>query len=289
MKNKINLWTIFLWSSFWAILIALMLLKFNANAQPFVVSGTVTMYQNGGGVGAPLADVNITDYNQTVTYATTNANGDFSFVDPYPTVPGWHCLIKPHLEGYVFVPEYRQFAITYDMTYQNFEAIKSIIDLIGIPSTVQTNTFVPIGCSDLTLIPSDPTFGCQMTSYHMGLQWSMIDPGTTNVQWDGSNYNGYLYFNNSGVCVVRATIEKGVSLTQPFIKDFTIEVTAPPIIAVTDITNVPTTATVGVNLTLNGTVIPTNATNKTINWEVKNGGGRNCIVKESKNSEKILF
>ena len=42
-------------------------------------------------------------------------------------------------------------------------------------------------------------------------------------------------------------------------------------VAVTDITNGPTAATVGTPLTLSGTVTPSDATNKTIVWSVKSG------------------
>ena len=45
----------------------------------------------------------------------------------------------------------------------------------------------------------------------------------------------------------------------------------PAFVAVTNITGVPTAATVGTPLTLSGTVAPTNATNKTIVWTVKSG------------------
>jgi len=46
---------------------------------------------------------------------------------------------------------------------------------------------------------------------------------------------------------------------------------SPRIIAVTNITGVPTTGKVGTALTLSGTVFPANATNKTIVWSVKSG------------------
>jgi hypothetical protein len=45
----------------------------------------------------------------------------------------------------------------------------------------------------------------------------------------------------------------------------------PAFVAVTDITGVPASATVGVPLTLTGTVAPSNATNKTIVWIVVTG------------------
>ena len=49
-------------------------------------------------------------------------------------------------------------------------------------------------------------------------------------------------------------------------------------VAVTNITNVPTTATAGIPLTLTCTVTPTNATNKTIDWSIKNQGTTNATI-----------
>ncbi|MCL2246995.1 MAG: T9SS type A sorting domain-containing protein [Lentimicrobiaceae bacterium] len=48
--------------------------------------------------------------------------------------------------------------------------------------------------------------------------------------------------------------------------------TAATFVPVTNITNVPTIAVAGVSLTLKGTVIPSNATNQTILWSVKDAG-----------------
>jgi hypothetical protein len=52
----------------------------------------------------------------------------------------------------------------------------------------------------------------------------------------------------------------------------------PEFIPVTNITGVPTTAIIGVGLTLVGTVIPTHATHKTIEWSVKTDGGTGSII-----------
>jgi formylglycine-generating enzyme required for sulfatase activity len=63
---------------------------------------------------------------------------------------------------------------------------------------------------------------------------------------------------------------------------------APPVdtfIAVTNITGIPTSGTVGVNLTLNGTVSPENATNQAIVWSVKTSGGTGAGI----NSGNILL
>jgi len=51
-----------------------------------------------------------------------------------------------------------------------------------------------------------------------------------------------------------------------------------PLVPVTDIINVPATATVGVSLTLSGTVVPSNATYKNIVWSVANAGGTGASI-----------
>jgi hypothetical protein len=49
-------------------------------------------------------------------------------------------------------------------------------------------------------------------------------------------------------------------------------------VAVTDITGVPTTAVAGISLTLTGTVTPSNATNKTIVWTVKDAETTGAVI-----------
>jgi Leucine-rich repeat (LRR) protein len=55
----------------------------------------------------------------------------------------------------------------------------------------------------------------------------------------------------------------------------------PAFVAVTNITNVPTSATAGTPLTLTGTVSPANATNQTITWSVKTAGTTGATVSGS--------
>ncbi len=62
----------------------------------------------------------------------------------------------------------------------------------------------------------------------------------------------------------------------------TVKETAPTFVAVTDITGVPTKATVDKDLTLTGTVAPANATNKTIAWSVKDAGTTNATIADGK-------
>jgi len=49
-------------------------------------------------------------------------------------------------------------------------------------------------------------------------------------------------------------------------------------VPVTNITGVPTSATAGTSLTLSGTVVPSNATNQTIVWSLKNAGSTRAAI-----------
>jgi hypothetical protein len=54
--------------------------------------------------------------------------------------------------------------------------------------------------------------------------------------------------------------------------------TSDPFTAVTDITDVPAIATVGMPLTLTGTVVPSTANNQTIVWSIKTDGGTGSLL-----------
>jgi formylglycine-generating enzyme required for sulfatase activity len=54
--------------------------------------------------------------------------------------------------------------------------------------------------------------------------------------------------------------------------------TAAPFVPVSNITGVATSGTAGTNLTLSGTVAPTNATNQAITWSVKTAGGTGASI-----------
>ena len=78
-----------------------------------------------------------------------------------------------------------------------------------------------------------------------------------------------------GTLVVTATIAAGISLSEDYTQDFTI--LASPV-AVTNITGVPATAVAGTPLTLTGKVTPSDATNQTIIWSVKDAGTTGATI-----------
>ncbi len=60
------------------------------------------------------------------------------------------------------------------------------------------------------------------------------------------------------------------------------------LIAVTDIKDVPTAAIGGIDLALTGTVVPANATNRTIVWSVKSDGGTGATIATGTNVLKTV-
>jgi len=138
-----------------------------------------------------------------------------------------------------------------------------------------TDTFVAV--TDITGVPTTATVGTALSltgtvepsnATNKTISWSVVS-GSATIS--GSSLNA----TASGAVIVRATITNGTAQSTNYTKDFTITVSGgsggETFVAVTDITGVPTTATVGTALSLTGTVEPSNATNKTISWSVVSG------------------
>jgi endoglucanase len=148
-------------------------------------------------------------------------------------------------------------------------AFIAVTDITGVPTTTTAGV-------DLTLIgsvePSDAT--------HKTIAWSIA---TTNNLNGATVANGVLKTTTAGTATVTATVANGATTTTNYTKNFTITVTAPPptFIPVTNITDVLTTVTVGTdlpNLPLGGTVVPSNATNKTITWSIVSAGTTGATI-----------
>ena len=122
------------------------------------------------------------------------------------------------------------------------------------------------GTTLMTLTPS--------TAYR---SFAFAIPGSTTSK----DYNVYLRSGDTVYSVLRQNNDSPVltstqSLSTPAIVKMGGEVSV--FIAVTDITEVPTSAAAGTPLALTGTVIPSNATKNTITWTVKNAGTTEATI-----------
>jgi hypothetical protein len=80
----------------------------------------------------------------------------------------------------------------------------------------------------------------------------------------------------AGASAATVTVNGGNGISETFDVAFT--VFNATFIAVTDITDVPATATVGTDLKLTATVNPANATNRTIDWNIANAGTTGAAI-----------
>jgi endo-1,4-beta-xylanase len=96
-----------------------------------------------------------------------------------------------------------------------------------------------------------------------------MEAGGTGATLSGNTLNT----TAAGTIIVTATVVNGATASTNYTKNFYVTVAA-PLVPVTNITGVPTTATVGtpLNLTNVGVVVPANATNRSISWSMKEAG-----------------
>jgi endo-1,4-beta-xylanase len=141
----------------------------------------------------------------------------------------------------------------------------AVTNITGIPSYKQTTTDLTLNG---TVVPSDAT--------NKTIVWSINSAGTTGATVTGNA----LKTTATGTVVVTATIANGATETTAYTQNFTISVVdeIPAFVAVTNITGVPTQAVVGVDLTLTGTVVPADATNKTIAWSINSAGTTGATI-----------
>jgi endo-1,4-beta-xylanase len=151
--------------------------------------------------------------------------------------------------------------LSYGNYTQDFDitVLVAVTGITGIPTTMTERTILVLTG---TVSPPNAT--------NKTITWSIYNYGGTGA----SLSNNELIPFSPGTVEVRATIVNGLS-TGDYIQHFYINVT--PVVPVTNITDVPTTAAKG-NLTLTGTVAPTTATNKTITWSVKDKGTTNAQI-----------
>jgi len=110
-----------------------------------------------------------------------------------------------------------------------------------------------------TVMPDDAT--------NKKIEWSIKDDGGTNPTLEVNR----LTANGEGTVTVTALIKDGLAEGTDYTQDFDIEFSLTAAIPVIEIRGIPSSITRG-TYTLNGTIIPTNASKTVILWSVKEAG-----------------
>ena len=168
------------------------------------------------------------------------------------------------------------------------------------PSATDTVKFTAIN-STLKLACTDTAVRTVKTSYTVNIMYSGATAGDNNyvscVITDSTNkvlYYGKLAKTTTGMTggtasfTVPALADGSYTIklfseeangdnytdfcSEPINIPMTVSATAAPFTAVTDITGLPVSAVAGAPLMLTGTVVPAEATNKTVKWSIKNAG-----------------
>ena len=140
----------------------------------------------------------------------------------------------------------------------------AVTNISNVPSTAVVGTTLTLTG---TVAPSNAT--------NRSITWSVKSAGTTGATITSTNL---FRATATGTATVTATISNGKTTTTNYTQDFTIVVSTTSYVPVTNITAVPTTAAVGATVSLTGTVNPSNATNKTIVWSMKNAGTTGATI-----------
>jgi hypothetical protein len=179
------------------------------------------------------------------------------------TTPGTLQLTATIVDGTaVGTPYTKDFNIVFSAPYV------AVTNITGVPLTGVVGTAVTLSG---TVEPGTAT------AASTPIAWSLVDAGGTGVTNAQVATGAFTVATTAGTVKVRATITNGATAITPYTQDFEIVIStvAPPYVAVTSITGVPTTGTAGTAVTLTGTVNPTGAngaTNRTIAWSIVSAG-----------------
>lgn len=138
----------------------------------------------------------------------------------------------------------------------------SVTDIINVPNSMSVGS--PLILTG-DIVPANAT--------NQIINWSIKNAGNTGATLNNNILNA-MY---EGVVTVTATVVNGIAIGENFEKDFSIAVNT-LFVSVTNITGVITTMFTGDEVYLEGTVVPTNATNQTIVWSIKNAGTTGAIL-----------
>jgi hypothetical protein len=140
-----------------------------------------------------------------------------------------------------------------------------------------TSFFVPV--TDITGVPTDGIVGTPLLlsgtvepadATNKTIEWRVTSAGTTGVT-TGPITGTSITPTGTGTITLLAAISDGTAAGTGYTKTVTVLITA-AFVAVTGITGSPAGGIVGTPLPLSGTVVPVEATNKTIEWGIQSAG-----------------
>jgi formylglycine-generating enzyme required for sulfatase activity len=151
----------------------------------------------------------------------------------------------------------QNFIVTVNADFVAVTGITGVPEMAMAGTLTLTSTVAPYNATNQTIV------------------WSVVSAGTTGAALTGNILNT----TAAGTVTIRATIANGTAQGTNYTQNFSITITVNTgFVAVTGISGVPQTATVGTILTLTSTVAPYNATNQTIVWSVANAGTTGATI-----------
>jgi len=139
--------------------------------------------------------------------------------------------------------------------------------ITGVPNSALAG--VPRSLSSATVEPANASY--------KSITWSVVSAGTTGATISEDT----LYTTGAGTAKIRATIQNGQNPSTDYTEDFTVTVETP--VAVTDINFdfERSNYTVGVPVPLEATVVPANASFKTIEWRVEGPDAHTAYISDN--------
>lgn len=146
------------------------------------------------------------------------------------------------------------------------EYFTPVTSITGVPSSATIEQYLTL---DARVNPSNADNG--------NIEWSVVDDGGTGAVVIADKFIAY----KSGTATIRATVKYGKSETEDYHQDFDIFVDK-VFVPVTGISKVPNEGKMTQAITLSGTVSPSTATNKTIEWSIVNAGTTGAKLEKNK-------
>jgi len=170
---------------------------------------------------------------------------------------------------------------TFDILVVTQNAFIAVTELRGAPANKMTaGESLPLG--GVTVLPDNAT--------NRYIVWT-VQPASegTTVENAVIINNSELYvpgpLDKTGTVILKACVENGKAIGEDAFTTFNITVApeSDDFTPVTDITGIPASMTLAEPLTLEGTVVPDNATRKTITWTLVDQGGTGAVLGEDEN------